>query len=92
MLYYMGLAFGVAWAVSIAAIGAALGQGIATAFAVQGIARQPEAAGRIQLVLIIGLAFMESLAIYALLVFILLRGNLPSFDQILELAKVSTGQ
>lgn len=92
MLYYMGLAFGVAWAVSIAAIGAALGQGIATAFAVQGIARQPEAAGRIQLVLIIGLAFMESLAIYALLVFILLRGNLPTFDQILELAKVSAGQ
>ena len=88
MLYYMGLGLGVALAVSIAAIGAGVGQGIATGLACQGISRQPEAAGRIQLVMIIGLAFMESLASYGLLVFFMLQGQLPSFEQVLELTRL----
>ncbi len=88
MLYYMGLGLGVALAVSIAAIGAGVGQGIATGLACQGISRQPEAAGRIQLVMIIGLAFMESLAIYGLLVFFMLQGQLPSFEQVMELTQL----
>lgn len=53
---------------AIAAFGAALSQGNATAKAAEGIARQPEASGKIQLLLIIGLAFMESLALYVLLI------------------------
>lgn len=53
---------------AIAAMGAAIGQGIATAKAVEGIARQPEASGKIQVLLIIGLAFMESLVLYVLLI------------------------
>ncbi|MBM3264310.1 MAG: ATP synthase F0 subunit C [candidate division Zixibacteria bacterium] len=92
MLYYVGLALGVALAVPLAALGAGIGQGLATSSAVEGIARQPEAAARIQLVMIIGLGFMESLAIYALLVFFMLQGQLPTFDQLLELAKASAGQ
>lgn len=92
MLYYVGLALGVALAVPLATLGAGIGQGLATSSAVEGIARQPEAAARIQLVMIIGLGFMESLAIYALLVFFMLQGQLPTFDQLLELAKASAGQ
>ncbi|MBU1262810.1 ATP synthase F0 subunit C [bacterium] len=53
---------------AITAMGAAIGQGIATAKAVEGIARQPEASGKIQVLLIIGLAFMESLVLYVLLI------------------------
>lgn len=49
-----------------------LGQGNAIAKAVEGIARQPEAAAKIQTVLIIGLAFIESLVIYALLISLIL--------------------
>lgn len=89
MLYYMGLALGVSLAVSIAAIGGGIGQGIATSGAIQGMARQPEAAARLQLAMIIGLAFIESLTIYALIVFLLLQGSLPSFEQILQLAQAA---
>ncbi len=58
--------------VGIAALGCGIGQGIATGKAAEGIARQPEAGGKIQTMLIIGLAFMESLVIYALVVGLIL--------------------
>lgn len=53
---------------AIAAAVASISQGIATAKAVEGIARQPEASSKIQTLLIIGLAFMESLVLYLLLI------------------------
>lgn len=56
----------------IAALGCGLAQGNAVSRAVEGIARQPEATGQIQTVLIIGLAFIESLTIYALVVALIL--------------------
>lgn len=49
-----------------------LGQGRATASAVDAMARQPGAAGRIQTAMIIGLALIESLALYVLVMGILL--------------------
>ncbi len=45
-----------------------LGQGRATAGAVDAIARQPGAAGRIQTAMIIGLALIESLALYVFVI------------------------
>jgi F-type H+-transporting ATPase subunit c len=59
-------------AVGIAAIGAGLGQGIATGRAVEGIARNPNASGKIMTPLIVGLAMMESLTIYGLVVSVLI--------------------
>ncbi|MEE2991968.1 MAG: ATP synthase F0 subunit C [Gemmatimonadota bacterium] len=87
MLYYMGLALAIGIGLPIGVIGAGIGQGLATAFAVQGVARQPEAAGRIQTFMIIGLVLIESLVIYSFLLAILLMGNLPTFEQILQLAQ-----
>src|SRR5512136_234081 len=55
-------------AMAIAAVGCALAQGNAIARAMEGIARQPEAAGKIQGPLLIGLGFIESLAIYVLVI------------------------
>lgn len=55
-------------AIGIAAFGAAIGQGLGLSKACEGAARNPGAAAKIQLLLIIGLAMIESLAIYALLV------------------------
>jgi F-type H+-transporting ATPase subunit c len=49
-----------------------LGQGRAIASALEAIARQPGAAARIQTAMIIGLALIESLAIYMLVVAIIL--------------------
>ncbi len=84
MLYLMALAFAVGLGVPIAVLSAAIGQGRAAASALEGIARQPEAAGRIQTAMIIALAFIESLVIYALLMFFLLQGKLPATSEVLS--------
>ena len=55
-------------AVGLGSIGPGLGQGTAAGYAVEGIARQPEAEGKIRGTLLLSLAFMESLTIYGLVV------------------------
>lgn len=66
-----GVAWGVlsaAFVLGIAAAAGAIGQGRAIAAACEGIARNPSAAAPIRLALIIGLALIESLVIYALII------------------------
>ena len=89
MLYISLLALAAGFGLPIALLGAALGQGRIGAAALEGIARQPEAAGRIQTAMIIGLALIESLAIYGLLVslIILFVVGIPSGNAVLELMK-----
>ncbi|KYH34914.1 ATP synthase subunit c [Clostridium tepidiprofundi DSM 19306] len=57
---------------AIGCIGGGIGTGNATAKAVESIARQPEASGKIMTMLIIGGALSEATAIYSLLISILL--------------------
>ena len=64
--------FAAALVVGIGTIGPGIGQGMAVNGAMQGISRQPEASGTIGTNLIVGLAFIESLTIYALVVALLL--------------------
>ncbi|PPC85053.1 MAG: ATP synthase F0 subunit C [Methylocystis sp.] len=59
-------------AVSMGAIGPALAEGRAVAAAMEAIARQPEAAGPISRTLFVGLAMIETMAIYCLVVALLL--------------------
>jgi F-type H+-transporting ATPase subunit c len=88
MLYLFALGLSAGFAVAVAAFAGALGQAKAIAAGLEGIARQPEAAGRIQFALLIGLAFIESLTIYTLVVCILLLGRLPvTADVVRHLAK-----
>lgn len=54
------------------AMGAGLGMGIATGKAVEAVARQPEAYGKISSMLLLGLALTESTAIYGLVISLLL--------------------
>jgi len=61
-------ALAAAIAIGVAAFGASIGQGMGLKGATEGIARNPGASGKITTTLIIGLAMIESLAIYALLV------------------------
>jgi len=86
-MLYLGLLGLGALGLPIAVIGAGIGQGNAAAAALAGVARQPEAAGKIQTMMIIALALIESLVIYALLMFFMLQGKLPTltFDQLLQL-------
>lgn len=66
------IAIGAGLAIGIGALGGALGQGRAAAAALEGIARNPGAAGKITTPMIIGLALIESLVIYSLIVALLM--------------------
>lgn len=59
-------------AIAIAASAGAIAMGIAIAKSVEGISRQPEAAGQIRTSLMLGLVFVETAIIYALIVAILI--------------------
>lgn len=66
-----GVDWGIAaagFAIAVAAFGGALGQGRVAAAAISAIARNPSAGGDIRLAMILGLAFIESLVIYALII------------------------
>jgi len=86
-LYLFGLALAVGFGLPVAVLSAAIAQGRAAAAALEGMARQPEAAGNIRTSMIIALAFIESLVIYALLMFFLLQGKLPGIDALANLPK-----
>jgi F-type H+-transporting ATPase subunit c len=64
--------FSAAMAVSFGAIGPALAEGRAVAAAMDAIARQPESASTISRTLFVGLAMIETMAIYCLVVALLL--------------------
>ena len=76
MDYQSMLSWALPIGVGIAAFGSALGIGRAVGSAMEGMGRQPEAAGKIQTAMIVGAAFIEALTLYALLVFILLYGKI----------------
>lgn len=65
-------AIAAAIAIGLAALGGAIGMGIASAKSVEGISRQPEAQSKIQTVMMLGLVFIETAIIYALVVAILI--------------------
>jgi F-type H+-transporting ATPase subunit c len=64
-------------AIGIAAAGCGLGQGRAGAAALDGIARNPNASDKLFTPMILVLALIESLAIYALVIAIMLIGKVP---------------
>jgi F-type H+-transporting ATPase subunit c len=63
-------------ALGLCGIGAAIGMGVSTSKAFEGIARQPDAEPAIARSMLIALAFMEAIAIYGLVIaFILIFAN-----------------
>jgi F-type H+-transporting ATPase subunit c len=89
MLYLFGLALATALAVAIAAFAGSFSQARAISAALEATARQPEAGGRLFTFLILGLAFIESLTIYALVISLLLSFKLPPPEAVL--AKLAGG-
>lgn len=59
-------------AIGLAALGGAIAMGMAVAKSNEGISRQPEASGDIRTTLMLGLVFIETVVIYALIVTILI--------------------
>jgi len=71
---WIGLGAGLG--IAIAAFGGALGQGRAAAAALDGIGRNPGASDKLFTPMILGLALIESLVIYALVISFLLLGKI----------------
>lgn len=63
---------GAAFAIAIGSIGPAIGEGRAVAAAMDAIARQPDAGNTISRTLFVGLAMIETMAIYCLVIALLL--------------------
>ncbi|MEJ2200066.1 MAG: ATP synthase F0 subunit C [Desulfuromonadaceae bacterium] len=81
-----------AWSVLAAGIGMGLGsfgtgigQGLAIKSAVEGVARNPGASGKILTTMMIGLAMIESLAIYVFVVAMIILYANPLTEKVLEL-------
>ncbi|MEE8185513.1 MAG: ATP synthase F0 subunit C [Thermodesulfobacteriota bacterium] len=87
MIYLAALALAIGFGLAVAAVGSAFGIGKAAMSALDGTARQPEAANDLRVTLIIGAALMEALTIYVLVVSVLLMGKLPDAEAIIELLK-----
>ncbi|HEY5961493.1 MAG TPA: ATP synthase F0 subunit C [Polyangiaceae bacterium] len=69
-------ALGAGIAIGLAVLGGGMGQGRAAAAALEGISRNPGAAGRIQTPMILGLALIESLVLFAFAIAYLLQSKL----------------
>lgn len=72
IFYYALAALGCGFAIGLAALGTGIGQGIGLSKACEGVARNPGVSGKITVTLILGLAMIESLAIYALVVVLII--------------------
>jgi F-type H+-transporting ATPase subunit c len=72
----VAIAISAGLAVAIASVGAAFGQGRVGAAAMESIGRNPNAADRLFLPLVLTLALLEALALYGFVIAILLQGKI----------------
>ena len=80
---FFGIAIACGFAIGVAVLGTGIGMGNAINGALQGTARNPEAGGKIMTTMIIGLALIESLCIYALVICFILVGKIPALTEML---------
>ena len=71
----LGAGLGAGLAIGLAALGGGIGQGKAAGSALEGIARNPGAADKMFVPLILGLALIESLVLYAFVISFFLQGK-----------------
>jgi F-type H+-transporting ATPase subunit c len=74
---FFGIAIACGFGIGLAAMGTGIGMGNAINGALQGTARNPEAGGKIMTTMIIGLALIESLCIYALVICFIMVFKIP---------------
>ena len=72
---------------ALGTLGAGIGQGLAVKSAVEGVSRNPGASGKILTTMMIGLAMIESLAIYALVVCLIILFANPYKEIAIKLAE-----
>ena len=91
MWTFFGIAIACGFGIGVAAFGTGMGMGHAINGALQGTARNPEAGGKIMTTMIIGLALIESLCIYALLICFILVFKIPDLAPMLDAIVKSFG-
>ena len=84
MWIFFGIALACGFGIGVAAFGTGLGMGNAINAALSGIARNPEASGKIQTNMIIGLALIESLCIYALVICFIMVFKIPALEAVIK--------
>jgi F-type H+-transporting ATPase subunit c len=72
---------GAGLAIGLAALGTGIGIGMLASKSVEAAARQPEAVPQIQKLMILAIAFIEALCLYALLIAFTLAGKTPATDK-----------
>ena len=85
MEFYTMCVIAAAFGMAIGSFGTGLGQGIAISKAVEGVARNPGASGKIMTTMMIGLAMIESLGIYVFVVAMIILFANPFTAQVVEL-------
>ena len=88
---FFGIAIACGLGIGMAAMGTGIGMGNAINGSLQGTARNPEAGGKIMTTMIIGLALIESLCIYALVICFILVFKIPDLGGMHELIVKSLG-
>jgi len=85
LAFFSACATAAGFGIAIAAAIGGLAQGLGLRSAVDGIARNPESSGKVTVTMIIGLALIESLVIYTLVIAFMLLGKTPSVDILTKL-------
>lgn len=86
-----GIAIASGFGIAVAAFGTGIAMGYAVNGALMGTARNPEAGGKIMTNMIIGLALIEALAIYTLLICLLLSFKIPNMGPMVDAIIKSMG-
>jgi F-type H+-transporting ATPase subunit c len=86
MQFFAWCTIAAGFGMAIGSFGTGLGQGLAIKSAVEGVARNPGASGKIMTIMLIGLAMIESLAIYVFVVAMIILFANPFTQQVMQLA------
>ncbi len=86
--FFIASVIAAGFGIAIAAFGCGIAMGNGLKSAVEGIARNPESSGKVTVTMLIGLALIESLCIYALVIALILIYAHPQAGAI---AKLFTG-
>ena len=83
--YFTACVTAAGFGITIAAAICGFAQSLGLKSAVEGIARNPESSGKVTVTMIIGLALIESLCIYTLVIAFMLLGKAPKLDMMIKL-------
>ena len=89
--FFITTVFVAGFGIAIAAFGGSLGQGWSIQKSVEGIARNPEASGKITVTMLIGVAMIESLVIYTLVIELILLYAYPMAKPLAKFVGLEVG-